>query len=331
MTIGRRLWRAITSVPGRIAVTAALLALLAVSIDWSAVGDALSEAAWGWFVLAVALIGVSFVVASERWRMLLTVARVPSGPLATLRAYLAGAFANNLLPTGFGGDALRAWLVAGSNLPLARSLTSVVVDRATALGCGVALAWVGVAIDPDALDSDQLIPLLAVSAAGVAALAATASALRRGGLARRLPERLRPWLGQVAETLRAYLADRRLLALVVALGLAFQAVTVLATWALAETLGLDLSLALLAVVIPLVLIATALPISIGGFGVREGSYVALLAAAGVSTGDATLLSLLSAAAMALASLPGGLVVLLVRSNPDGALDAYKPGGIRHEA
>ena len=80
-------------------------------------------------------------------------------------------------------------------------------------------------------------------------------------------------------------------------------------------LGLDLDLALIAVVVPLVLIATALPISIGGFGVREGSYVALLADVGVSAGDATLLSLLSAAAMAIASLPGGLVLLVGYERP----------------
>jgi hypothetical protein len=80
-------------------------------------------------------------------------------------------------------------------------------------------------------------------------------------------------------------------------------------------LGLGLAPALIAVVVPLVLIATALPVSIGGFGVREGSYVALLADAGVSSGDATLLSLLSAAAMALASLPGGLVLLVGHEAP----------------
>ena len=309
MTVGARLWRVATSLPGRVAITAALFGLVAISVDWDAVADALAEASWGWFIAAVAVTLASFVVASERWRRLLAVARIESPPGRTLRAYVAGAFANNMLPTGFGGDALRAWLVAGSKLPFARSLTSVVVDRATALGCGVALAWVGVAIEPDAVRSAQLVPLVAVSIAGIVAVAATVSALRRGGLARHLPERTRPWFAQAAETLRAYLGDRRLLVIVVVLGLAFQMLTVVGTWAVSETLGLDLSLALLALVIPLVLIATALPISIGGFGVREGSYVALLANAGASTADATLLSLLSVAAMAVASLPGGLVVL----------------------
>jgi hypothetical protein len=192
---------------------------------------------------------------------------------------------------------------------LPQALTSVLVDRATALGCGIGLGWVGLALDPDAVDAGHVIPLIAVSAVGLVGAAALISILRRGGLARHLPQRARPWLGQAAETLRAYLADRRLLVAVVVLGFVFQALTLLATWAVSETLGLGLGLPLLAVVNPLVLIATALPISIGGFGVREGSYVALLAGAGVSTADATLLSLLSATALALASLPGGLVVL----------------------
>jgi uncharacterized protein (TIRG00374 family) len=299
-----------TSLPARILVTALLLALVARTIDWEAVGESIADASWGWFAGAVVLILCSFVLASERWRMLLVVAEVVTSLRAALRAYLAGAFANNLLPTGFGGDALRAWIVAPSSLPFARSLTSVAVDRATALACGVALAWVGVVLDPGALDAAQLAPLAIVSLGGLLLLAVVLSALRRGGLGRRLPERVRPWVAQVAETLRTYAADRRLLAVVLGLGFAFQLLTLAATWALAEMLGLDLEPALIAVVVPLVLIATALPISIGGFGVREGSYVALLADAGVTAGDATLLSLLSAAAMALASLPGGLVLLV---------------------
>ena len=66
---------------------------------------------------------------------------------------------------------------------------------------------------------------------------------------------------------------------------------------------------LLAVVLAPVLIVSVLPISIGGFGVREGSYVVLLSYAGVNSTDAALLSLLTAAAFAIASLPGGLALI----------------------
>jgi uncharacterized protein (TIRG00374 family) len=232
-----------------------------------------------------------------------------------VRAYLAGAFANNLLPTGFGGDALRAWMVSGASLPFARSLTSVAVDRATALACGIGLAWVGVAVDREELGAAQLAPLALVTAAGAIALLVALVALSRGGLGRYVPQRARPWVGEIAGTLRTYLADRPLVVLVLVLGFAFQLLTLAAIWALGEALGLDLAPALIAVVVPLILIATALPISIGGFGVREGSYVALLADAGVSASEATLLSLLSAAAMAIASLPGGLLLLVGYEKP----------------
>jgi glycosyltransferase 2 family protein len=311
----QRAWYVVTSLPARVLITIGLIGIVAATIDWAALGDVIADASWGWFAVAVALILGSFLVGSARWRLLLVVARVPTRILPAVRAYLAGAFANNLLPTGFGGDALRAWLVSRASLPFARSLTSVGVDRATALGCGIALAWVGVAVQPGGLGAAQLAPLGLVTVAAAIGLGVALLALRRGGLGRYVPRRARPWAGEIANTLRTYLGDRPLLALVLLLGFAFQLLTLAAIWALSEMLGLDLEPALIAVVVPLVLIATALPISIGGFGVREGSYVALLADAGVSAGDATLLSLLSAAAMALASLPGGLVLLVGYERP----------------
>jgi uncharacterized protein (TIRG00374 family) len=311
----QRAWRILTSLPTRVLITVGLIAIVALTIDWPALGDAIAGASWGWFGVAVGLIVCSFLVASVRWRLLLVVAEVPASIRRTVRAYLAGAFANNLLPTGFGGDALRAWMVSGASLPFARSLTSVAVDRATALACGIGLAWVGVAVDREELGAAQLAPLALVTAAGAIALLVALVALSRGGLGRYVPQRARPWVGEIAGTLRTYLADRPLVVLVLVLGFAFQLLTLAAIWALGEALGLDLAPALIAVVVPLILIATALPISIGGFGVREGSYVALLADAGVSASEATLLSLLSAAAMAIASLPGGLLLLVGYEKP----------------
>ena len=81
-------------------------------------------------------------------------------------------------------------------------------------------------------------------------------------------------------------------------------------WCLAEALDLGISPAILAVVAPIVLITTLAPISVAGLGVREGTYVVLLAEVGVSSADATLLSLFSVVALAIASLPGGVAIAL---------------------
>ena len=314
----------LTSLPGRLVVTLGLLALVARSIDWGTVGDALSTAAWGWFALAVAAIAAAFAVAALRWQPLLSVARLPADLSATLRAYFVGAFTNNLLPTGFGGDAVRAWMVAGTGRPLARALTSVGVDRLSALGCLVLVGWIGVVIDPGAVPG-KLIGLLAIASAGaIAGLCLAIVLLRQRHLGAMLPERLRPWASEVATVLRAYGADRGLIARVLLLGVGFQAMTVAALWLLAETIDLDVAVAVLAVVMPLVLIATVAPISVAGFGVREGAFVVLLGEVGIASGPATLLSLLSVAAMAIASLPGGVALLLRHERPEVPPEAYEP-------
>jgi uncharacterized protein (TIRG00374 family) len=313
-----RLLRAATSLPARLAVTTGLLAIVAATIDWDALSEAIANASWGWFVACLAMIWIGFVLGAVRWRLLLAAASVAARMRLALRAYVCGAFANSLLPTGFGGDAVRAWLVAHSGAPLARSLTSVLVDRATALGCGLLLAWIAVAAAPGEVPGAHAGLLAVCSGAALAGFVLIALAARRSGLGRFVPASLRPYAAEVAATLRGYLRDRRLAAEVLGLGLAFQASAVAAIWALAQMLDLEVGAAPLAVVTPLVLIATALPISIAGFGVREGSFVALLGDLGVSAGEATLLSLLSVAAMALASLPGGALLLLGRGRPVGA-------------
>jgi hypothetical protein len=83
----------------------------------------------------------------------------------------------------------------------------------------------------------------------------------------------------------------------------------LAFWLVARSIGLRIPFSVLATTLPLVFIISALPISIGGLGVREASYVALLGRAGVTATDAALLSVLFGLSFMVATLPGGLALL----------------------
>jgi uncharacterized membrane protein YbhN (UPF0104 family) len=306
----------VTSLPVRIAISCGLLAIVALSIDWQLLTDRLAGAAWGWFALATALIVGAFAIGAVRWHMLLERSELAVTWRRTGRAYAIGAFANNLLPSGFGGDAVRAWVVARSGPPLARALTSVLTDRATAFACLIPVAWCGVVVTPGEIPGSIVVLLAAASVAALAAALIAIALLRRRGLGRLLPAPLRGWAAEVARTLRGYGADRGLLARVLALGFAFQAMIVTAFWLLGESLDLPLDLPLLAAILPLVLLAMLVPISIAGFGVREGAFVALLAEVDIPASDAVLLSLFTVAAVAIASLPGGLALLIRHEHPD---------------
>ena len=306
----RRLASIATSLPVRILVSVGLLAAVAASIDWDGVGHALENASWGLIVVAVLCYFAAFVVASIRWHALLNVADVEVSYRDSLRAYLIGMFANNLLPSGYGGDAVRAWVVAGTGKPLARSLTSVIVDRASALACLLILAWVAALVKADKIPLGIIVLLgLATGMLCAGALVALVIARRRG-LGRFLPDAVRPYTAEIANVIRAYEHDRRLLAEIVGIGLVYQGLVLTAFWLIAEALGLHLDPFVLAVVVPPVLMAALLPISLAGFGVREGAFVVLLGEFGVSAADATLLSLLAVACVAIASAPGGVAIAL---------------------
>jgi glycosyltransferase 2 family protein len=279
--------------------------LLGVVLSYANVDDvvsALRDGDWSWFAAAVILMGLVAVVGGIRWQLLLREAEVEVTSVRAVRAVGASLFLNNVLPTSFGGDAARAWLVGRESGRMLRSAAATVVDKATLLGCLFVLAWVALALDSAAVPSSLVRVLIWVTvglAAGAVVAALTAAGVRP--VVRRLPERLAAMIFEAWFTLRLWARSWRLMGSVFVLGLLYQGLAVLALVCVGKTVAVDLSFALAAVVAAVVVVAMLIPISIGGLGVREGGFVLLLGEAGVSGADATVVSLLSAATILLSS------------------------------
>ncbi len=316
--IGRVLQWAAGSVWVRAFFTVLLLALIATLVDWGAAVDQLQDGSWPLFLAAIGVLFCSQLVGAWRWYYLLEGAGLPRPLPAVIRAYLMGAFANSFLPTAFGGDLARALLLAKPGPPLVRALLSVVVDRFLALWCLIVIAWLSLAIRPGTIPTSLALTLLAVTAAGLLASALLILLGMRGGssLARRLPERVVEWARETRATLHLYRRRPRTLVIGFGLGLIFQGLTVTSLWLVAKAIDIDAPITLLAVVTPLVLVVTLIPISIAGFGLREGGMVVFLATADYSTTEATLLSLMSVVALVAASLPGAVAILAGHAYPD---------------
>lgn len=296
------------SVWARAVVSVGLLAFVLSQLDYRTLGSRLSSGRWGMFVAAVVVVLVALVLGGVRWHVFLTVAGIERARLEAVRAYLIGAFTTNFLPSQVGGDVTRAWIVSGPGTRT-RALSTVLIDRATLLGCHVVVGWVVYAIRPGPVPGSLVVALGAASAT-LAFVGIGAAALVFGGsrLGRRLPARLDGLARSARDALRECL-DGSVLARTTFLGLAFQALILLHVWLLARSIGIHVALSVLAVAFPPVLILSALPISIAGFGVRESGFVLLLGRADVSVSDATLFSLMTAGAYALATLPGAALLL----------------------
>jgi hypothetical protein len=115
--------------------------------------------------------------------------------------------------------------------------------------------------------------------------------------------------------LRRILLTPRWAASTVALGLANQIGGLVVVALLAIGLHLPITWVQCLVVAPIAMLMTALPISVGGWGVREGAFVAGFNLVGVPAADALTLSVVFGLVTMAVRLPGGLIWLVMNDAP----------------
>ena len=259
------------------------------------------------FVL-LAFVGylASQALSAYKWRLL----AVPLGFDQPLRAftlyYLAGMYLNLFAPSTVVGDLGRGVLLAGNGGGIGPALQSVLADRVSGL---VMLLWVS------ATGFMLFGPTVLPAALCYGTIAAAFLSVAGWWVLPRVIGRLfSPWhrlRWLVEQFLLPYQTETG--ALGRACGLAFVChlcqlgLQVL----LAHALGLAVPVWYLLLFIPLVHILSALPLSLGGVGVREGGYVVFLALIGIGRDEALAFGLLWSALVLGSGLVGGLVLLLL--------------------
>ncbi|MGE5623488.1 MAG: lysylphosphatidylglycerol synthase transmembrane domain-containing protein, partial [Methanocella sp.] len=283
----------------RAAISLGLLFWLGRSISWAELARALAGIGWPHVLAAAGWIAGSMVVSTAKWRLVLAALGFTPGWGELWEAYWAGLFANNFLPSSIGGDALRIWWAGRLIGDPAAAAVSVVVERVLA-ATGLALTGLAGAGILALFGAGPPGGVLKVAAGGFVLLAAGSLLATALAAPSRPPEWLMQREGRVAGFLKG-LAGRagRLkgqwgrLGLVVALSAVFQVVVVLVNLAILRALGVHgIGWAQALFLIPLTSIAAMLPLGVGGYGVREGAYVALLGLVGVARGKAFAASLL---------------------------------------
>ena len=284
-----------------------LLAALAAVVDVHAALAALRGAHPGWIGCGLALVQLQVVASALRWRW--TAARLGQriGARRAIAEYYLATLANQTLPGGVVGDAARA-VRSTDSAPLGTAGLGVVVERVSGQAALLAVTLAGLGLWP-ALLGDR-----PVSGAG-AALVVSGAALALGALlalAHRFgPARLRRGTRGLGRALRrTWMEDGAWWVQGLAsLAIVWSYLALYATCALA--LGAPLPLPALVTVVPLALLTMLVPISIGGWGLREAASAALWPIVGLSAAEGLATSVLYGLVALAGSLPG-LVVALSR-------------------
>lgn len=273
-------------------------------------------------VLGACVIGLFALYATTalRWMVVLRHLGAHRDFLRLWHHTVVAGFFNQFLPSGLGGDALRIWYVRRPDLSLGRATASVIVDRVIALLALFAVVVIGVpyllAVAGPGVVRDILLLIATALAIGIASFLRVdilAQWLRRAQPVGRL-ERRYPGLQRAFEGVeRTGIATRRLLQTwpdgAIALGLSIlnQLVVGVIVWALARAIGADLGLGAALFLFPYVLLLSMVPISLAGWGVREGAMVVVFAMVALPTASALTVSILFGACLLASALPGALL------------------------
>jgi glycosyltransferase 2 family protein len=258
------------------------------------------------FVAASLLYILTSYISSLRWRLFLP---YPLGMRWIFSTYMIGAFFNVCLPSTIGGDAVKAFYMNkelkdrrqeqqyNDNLDYpAISVASVFMDRYVGLAALLSVGMVATMAGYQMLAESPVLwitPLIFI-----VFIIGSILFIRF-----RLGSRIR-FIMNMYDYFTPYIERRHVIARALLYSVALQVIVVLSVYILARGMSIDISFLQLLVFVPLISLISLIPISISGFGLREGAYVFLLATAGVRPDMAMTLSIVHFLSVAIASLLG---------------------------
>lgn len=300
----------------RAGVSVALLILVASWLDVGAVLDRLAQLRPGWVVAALVVSVGQVVLSAWRWRY--TAARlgqeIPLG--RAVGEYYRATLLNQLLPGGVVGDVSRAWRYAGPGGGGGSAVSAVVLDRLSgqavmtivAVLSGVSLLWGG--------SGDSGVGGSAGAgwdgAGWVVAVAGILLLVLAGPFLLRRLLRFPP-LARVADDARTALLGSALpvqLVTSLAVVVSYLVVFLMA----ARAVGVSTPFPLLLPLVAPVLVTMLLPVTVAGWGLREGAAAALWHAVGLTAADGVAVSVAYGLLVLISALPG---LLLLGFGPPG--------------
>ena len=294
----------------RASVSIGLLAGLAWWLDLGTVASRLVQMRPVWVLLAVAISVVQVAVLAWRWRFTAGCLGVRLSFSAAWREYYLSIFLNQVLPGGVAGDVSRAWRQARAQTRLRESggpaVRAVIFERMSAQAVMTTVAVVSLLALPVTADRGSRLVLVGAGAMAVLIVIAMVVWLRRQSSAQSL------WGQVLADLGAAHLSGPVFVAQLVSAMIVVS--TYLGTYLVAaRAVGVETpSLVLLPLVAP-VLMTMLIPVTVAGWGLREGAAAVLWGAVGLTVADGVVVSVAYGLLVLVGSLPGGMFLLMTGS------------------
>ncbi len=288
-----------------------------------------SLAQWNWWMPGILLTFLGLFAASLRWQGVLVSMGLPMGHGRVFRIFFIGQFFNSFMPGACGGDVVRMYYVV-REAPDKRTeaASTVLVDRAIGLfvvmafGCVMVIGRIGLFIGHPYAKSAGLLMIIFLAGTVLGILVFFRRHLfEHWALFRRIEEKTRigPLLRRTYNALYLYRKQPRVVAVSVLYSLANLVCLTLAAYCFGRSLGVGRPMIDYFTLFPVVTVLTAVPITPGSLGIREGLFSHLFYAVGVNEMKSVPLSLMVYAGGLFWSIFGGILFLGYSSSRGGSV------------
>jgi uncharacterized protein (TIRG00374 family) len=263
---------------------------------------------------ACALLVIQIAVASRRWILLLRMHGLHPNGTKYFAYFGMGSITNLSLPGGVAGDAFRIWQATRDGLNLQSAVNSVLLDRIVSLS--ILAVLVVVCVLWQAVSGTLMMQPIKLAAFGIGSSVMLAVALL--ALFEPMLKRFArtSWLSFVHLMSRS---TRDLLTRVsietfhlVAVTFAGHLLLVASVICLARAFAIPIGVADALVVFPMVLLVSSIPITPGGWGLREGAMTIALAGFGGSVEASVSTSVTYGILAMVACLPAAITFMVIR-------------------
>ncbi|MBF0564156.1 MAG: flippase-like domain-containing protein [Nitrospirae bacterium] len=239
--------------------------------------------------------------------MLFIPQNMPAGKVFSIN--LIGLFFNNLLPGSTGGDAIKFFYIFKHTGQGVTTAGSVFMDRLAGFTSVLLIGFVSAMANFGKLRGTGVNYIVAAIAVAFFIATFAVFSLKLG--------KRYPAISKFYDYFHLYIRRKKTVIIALVLSTFLQVLCIFAVYVVSLSLKLDVTLVQCLVFIPIIFVIMSVPISISGFGIREGAFVFLFGIAGVNKDMALALSFGWFLSVAISSLPG--LVLYVVLKPERGL------------
>jgi uncharacterized protein (TIRG00374 family) len=269
-------------------ISIGILAFLIFNIDISEILKQFSGIDYKIIVLCAFILIFQVSLSSLKWKIIINADNCDVPYLFLLKSYFIGGFISLFLPSSFGGDIYRVISLKKYSGDIFQNTSSVLFDRMSGLFALTSISIISFAFFGRLKFGFWF---LITYVFFVAAFFIVTNSKIINFIEENFKKIAKP-IAKILKSFERYRKDKGTLGKTLLVSFIFQNNIVWLVKLYCISLGIDISLKHLYVVVPLIYLTEALPIAINGLGVREGAFVFFFLAAGNTKEEALAVSFL---------------------------------------